>query len=342
MARTRAGMSQRIGSGRATPRKKTAPSPGHVFGLQVNFGGKRVNVVQVGLGTNSTFMQNLAGEPHEWDSNTAWLMETVVEKRAERITGVGVEPVEEHLRALLNGPMRRLPRVALVQAALGEVEKEGACVHALTPSARDVLMQKVPRRHRRELSRNLEFLLNMSCIGQEHPDFGAYSQWIHDAFGVDVKLASLQTDIWSYGRLAGELNFRGCELLIVDTEGHDAMVLRSMIKHCLAEQCSSGGDAWPDVIQFETMGHCDRVEGWGTEWAAIEALEGQGYILIHYSHCNTQLDLERRLETKAKLEKWVAKFTCGKCQVRHLFPYISDGPGGTYYCSPYSSSRCVG
>ena len=339
MARTRAGMSQRIGSGRATPRKKTAPSPGHVFGLQVNFGGKRVNVEQVGLGTNSTFMQNLAGEPHEWDSNTAWLMETVVEKRAERITGVGVEPVEEHLRALLNGPVRRLPRVALVQAALGEVEKEGACVHALTPSARDVLMQKVPRRHRMELSRHLECLLNMSCIGQEHPYFGAYYKWIRDAFGVEVKLASLQTDIWSYGRLAGELNFRGCELLIVDTEGHDAMVLRSMIKHCLAEQCSSGGDAWPDVIQFETMGHCDRVEGWGTEWAAIEALEGQGYILIHYSHCNTQLDLERRLETKAKLEKWVSQFTCCKCQGRRFFPYISDA-GGTYYCSPYSSSRC--
>ena len=72
--------------GRATPRKKTAPSPGDVFGRQVNFGGKRVNVVQVGLGTNSTFMQNVAGEPHEWDSNTAWLMETVVEKRAARIT----------------------------------------------------------------------------------------------------------------------------------------------------------------------------------------------------------------------------------------------------------------
>ena len=48
------------------------------------------------------------------------------------------------------------------------------------------------------------------------------------------------------------LNFRGTDVLMIDAEGHDCQILQSMIDHC---ETAGDDSLWPDVIQFETMGH---------------------------------------------------------------------------------------
>ena len=75
-----------------------------------------------------------------------------------------------------------------------------------------------------------------------------------------VNLDRVRADMLSWERLCSKLVFGGCELLIIDTEGHEAAVLRSMIEHCKKNACC-GISVWPKVIQFETMSHCDKIEG---------------------------------------------------------------------------------
>ena len=137
--------------------------------------------------------------------------------------------------------------------------------------------------------------------------------------------ACVRANLWSYGKLAQTLNFRGCEILIVGTEGHDAKILRSMIAHC-QEQERNGFSDWPEVVQFETMSHCDKVEGKGTEWRVITQLQEVGYELVHFSHRNSQL-VRRDALLCPRIHKWAGTMACRDCQKRHAFPYLSDHLG---------------
>ena len=250
-----------------------------------DFAGKRIHVVQVGLGTNSTFIQNLGGLQRDWCATIDWLMETVSEGSPARVNGVGVEPVAEHAEAMRSIASRRLPIVAVLQLALGEAEEEDVEIHALTEGKNADVLRQVPLHQREEIMYHLTFLRNMSCLGNVHPEYEEWREYLRDHYGVDVNLASVRTSVWSYGHLSRELNFVGCELLIVDAEGWDAAILRSMMAHCQQEE-RSGRDAWPYVIKFETMGHCDRLEGTDAEWAAITELLRSGYTLPWIVLCN--------------------------------------------------------
>ena len=87
--------------------------------------------------------------------------------------------------------------------------------------------------------------------------------------------------LWTWMKLTEQLNFCGCELLIVDAEGHDTAVLCSMLAHC-KERLRNGLYEWPNVIQFETMGHCNKKEVFGAEWGIITAVEAEDYALYLY------------------------------------------------------------
>jgi len=169
-------------------------------------------------------------------------------------------------------------------------------------------MSRVPKHLRKEMLRNLAFLRNMSCVGSVHPEYEEQREWLQDRYGIDVNLASIRTSVWTYGRLARELNFLGCELLIIDAEGCDAAILRSLVAHCREEE-RYGRNAWPYVIQFETMGHCDRIEGANAEWDAILELQRFGYTLVAYSHYNSQLVRTEALKIP-RLDKWASKLQC--------------------------------
>ena len=137
---------------------------------------------------------------------------------------------------------------------------------------------------------------------------------------VKLEMESHLVDIWSWGRLAYECNFKGCELLLVDTEGFDCQILRSVIAHC-----NKFPAEWPQVIQFETMGHCDKLEERGTEWKTIEALEVQGYTLLSYSNYNTVLVHTKSWKQEARLNAWLGGFSCEDCKRQWAFPYVSNG-----------------
>ena len=292
------------------------------------FGGCRLHVVQVGLGTNATFIQNLAGAPEEWDNTIAWLLETISESRPNLIKGVGVEPVEDRAVALRR-VADRLPHASVVQAAVGEKNATSESLHVLTQRDYDSLLKHACPRQHEQLKYQLDYLMNMSCVGCEHPEFEARRQHLLSKYGVEVNLQLMCTDVWSWERLSHRMNFNGCELLIVDAEGHDAMVLRSMIAHC-EEMQRKALDIWPDVIQFETMSHCDALEGVGTEWGVIDMLMNCGYVLLHFSWSNSHLIRATALHTEERLRRWANDFVCSACQSSGAFPYSSDYQG--YWC----------
>ena len=109
----------------------------------MDFCSRRINVVQVGLGTNTTFLQNLAGADHEWDRNIAWLLEVVSDSPPQCITGVAIEPVREHIEVLRTIASRSMPRVALLQIALG-AKNMRSTLHMLSKSRHNQVLRTVP------------------------------------------------------------------------------------------------------------------------------------------------------------------------------------------------------
>ena len=138
-------------------------------------------------------------------------------------------------------------------------------------------------------------------------------------FGVKLRVKSHWANVWCWGRLAKKCNFRGCELLVIDTEGHDCRILRSVIEHCKLSPAE-----WPQLIQFETMGHCDELEGDDTEWNTIKALIGEGYTLLYYSHHNTIHVHTESSAREARLQAWLGSFWCSDCERQRAFPYYSS------------------
>jgi len=220
------------------------------FGHDVDFKGRRVQVVQVGLGTNSTFIQNLSREWDDWSPNINWLMEALSETRPRFMSGVGVEPVAEHAHAMQMLAKDDLPQVAVAQVALGNNDKRKVSMHVLTQRKHDEVMEQAKGKPCEYLERDLLCLRNMTCVGDVHPLFEDKQAWLRDYYGIEISLEEVRTEVWSYRRLSQTLNFRGCELLIVDTEGRDAMILRSMLQYCRREE-RKGRDLWPYIIQFE-------------------------------------------------------------------------------------------
>ena len=79
------------------------------------FHGQRLNVLQIGLGTYGTFLQNLAYPDHAHMS-IAWLLKSVSDQ-SNSFLGVGVDPVPEHI-GTLRPCLEDLPNTSLVQAAI--------------------------------------------------------------------------------------------------------------------------------------------------------------------------------------------------------------------------------
>ena len=124
------------------------------------------------------------------------------------------------------------------------------------------------------------------------------------------------TDVWSYGRLAKTLNFVGCEVLMIDAEGHDTRILKSLLRHC-----EEDARAWPQVIQFETMGHCNQLKDHPCEREMIRLLKAAGYLLVGYSHKDSYLVSSARASV-SRLKSWLRRWQCYGCYKRKRYPYI--------------------
>ena len=298
-----------------------------------DFGGKRVHVVQIGLGTNSTFIQNVASPYDEdWDKGIDWILQSASSALSPSgLTGVAVEPAAEHAQAFRPLVEKSLPGVALVQCAIGDMDGDSE-LHLLPKQEHDALLRQAPWWQREGLERSLSYLMNMSCVGREHPDMQHCLQKLWGDYGVQLELQQARVKIWSWDRLARELNFEGCEVLVVDTEGFDVRILRSMIAHC--RQCEEilKENHWPYVIQFETQGHSDRLEGINAEWGIINDLNNVGYTLVHYSHFNTHLARDNELWYNERVIDWAKTLVCARCGRRNCYPYLSAREDWNVYC----------
>ena len=325
----------------ATEAVAAESSNGGCLGPRIDFNGRRIQVVQVGLGTNSTFVQNLSGAQAVWNKNISCLLETVTETRPWLIEGIGVEPVKEHAEKLRAGFDSLMPHVALVQAALGEVMLESSStIHCLTEEDRASIVSQVPVRLHKGMLWDLGYLENMSCVGGEHPLLREKREEFRSWYGVDLPFTGRSVEVWSWDRLARELNFCGCELLIVDTEGHDTSVLRSMIQHCAAQEVMGLKQAWPRLIEFESQGWGNWKENSDAEWNIVRQLENYGYVLICYSNWSTSMVLAEVLYQDNRVKRWTNLYKCDTCHRNGVFPYYSDDIGTRcYMCYPQWSQR---
>jgi hypothetical protein len=288
---------------------------------EYDFQGKILNFIQVGLGTNSTFVQNLGGDKKDWDASIWSLLKAASEVRPHHVRGLAIEPISELVDALRHC-MDQLPGVRLIEAALGEWDSADVEIQAVTPEYCKSLLEKVEPDRRAQLSSDLQYLINMSCIGHAHPYARAHFAKIKKIYNIDVDVQPRKAEVWTYDRLARTFNFEGCEVLLIDTEGNDCAILRSMLHHCRRNP-----RAWPHVIQFESMGLCDNIEGEGAEHRMVRRLQNEGYQLVNWSYWNSHLVHRRALRVIPRLRHWVHSWYCTSCLVRDDLPFYSNHHG---------------
>ena len=110
-----------------------------------DFKGKKLHFLQIGLGNNTTFIQNMAGPWDQWSQKAHWLVQALSEQRPECVRGVGVEPV----RHLIHGHwllLRHLAYVELIHAAVSEFEAQNMEVRVLTRESEKSLSLQVGKK----------------------------------------------------------------------------------------------------------------------------------------------------------------------------------------------------
>ena len=269
-----------------------------------DFNGKRLNIIQIGLGTFGTFAQNLA-RPNEVYHPLTWIMEAASDNSPSMLA-VGVEPVPEHVNAL-RPTLKSLPNASIVRAAVGD---HGAhvMVHTITPETYSRCLEKIPPGKIADFKERATYLRNMSCVGQVHPAFGSFSESLQSDYGVKLEVEAINAQAITYGDLSRMLNFHGTEVLVIDAEGYDCHILQSMIDHCIDSAID-----WPDVIQFESMGHSNCIQGADVEDDMLEKLENLGYITVTTGH-DTQLVRRATLATQPRLQQWLHSVECSLCR----------------------------
>ena len=302
---------------------------------EIGFDRQGVHVVQVGLGTFATFMQNLAGRHDEWDPLIGWLLESITESRPECIRAVAVEPVAEHVRRLRQRfcDTATFRHVELLQVALGEQSGLGEMPHVFTEEAYIETLRRIPRQQQKAAAHHLTYLRNMSCVGA-HPHFEFCRGCFLDEFGIDVNysMEAIPIEIWTYRQLVQRLKFKGAQLLIVDAEGYDTAILRSVIDYCF-EQQGKGSWEWPDVICYEAQGHCDKKDGVRAEAAILESLQEVGYSALLLGGGTATLVHYLAYRWRQWLRNWVANHMhCTDCGRIDCWPFTMER-GGKLYCA---------
>lgn len=264
--------------------------------------GSRAHVVQVGLGDNRTFLHDWGGS----DRNLGWVLSAV--SRDRDFCGVAVEPVWKHLDAAykLAKDSGYDSNVALVRAALGEYTGRTLMyrVDELSPKE----LQRLDPAAREDYEMKMSYLRNMSCVEELSDWLRENHQWLEERLrplGVHLPITEDVVPLWTWERLVEQLGFKGCEVLIIDTEGFDVEILRSLAKYCAYRP-----EELPWVIQFESNGLCNARAGYNCEWYIIPELEKLGYVLLARGR-DTYLCLKGA--HSAALNAWLDAWACVRC-----------------------------
>jgi len=302
-----------------------------VFGKQ-DFLQMKLNMLQIGLGTFGTFVQNLTC-PEEVYPAVSWLLDATSDK-SHGLLAVGVEPVPEHV-GRLRPQLINLKNSALVQAAVTSTEQDPIVeVHAISQDSYEKHVQAMQPADLQAFDDLVVFLRNMSCVGQAHPEFSRLNSFLAATCGVKVEMQPIRARAISYGALVKKLGFSGVEVLLIDAEGYDCKILQSMIDHC---SIPTNQQAWPELIQFETMGHSNWM-GNGSkedlENEMCEKLEQFGYLVVCHGK-DTQLIRLCALDREPRLQRWVDTFWCHRCKEH-------SRAGMPYSCTNAEGNLCKG
>ena len=195
-----------------------------------DFKGEEVHVIQVGLGTNGTFIQG----DSRW---IRFLLGATTRQFKGPMTGIGVEPVKECMLALtqLAGSNEN---VALIHGAVGQcsgIRTLYALPHDAEEKLNDVMnFAGISRVGRVNVNYQLDYMRNMSRLDGPHPHYNTCMEYIDGVTKADLSnilLEKRQVDCFTFGDILTMTNTTGCELLIIDAEGADCEILRSMVEH---------------------------------------------------------------------------------------------------------------
>lgn len=272
--------------------------------------GQRAHVVQVGLGDNRTFLHDMAAiDRRATDKGVGWLLSACTDGD---ICGVAVEPVWEHFEAADKLAASRLPNVKLVQAALGEYCGKTPIYRVEEPSHSE--LARLGLEAQEDFERQMSYLRNMSSVEGMSTHLVYFHSQLEQKFGLQVPIRQDNVPLWTWSRLVGEIGFYGCEVLIVDAEGFDVEILRS-----LAQYCEHRPGELPWVIQFESNGLCNARAGYDSESHIVTAFEKLGYILVGRGR-DTYLALQSAA-TSTSMQNWLGSWRCAECRREHCYPY---------------------
>ncbi|CAJ1430109.1 unnamed protein product [Effrenium voratum] len=272
--------------------------------------GDRAHIVQVGLGDNRTFLHELTGGKTKAD--VRWLLSACSSRKD--FLGVAVEPVWKHFQAARNLAWRTDASVALVQAALGAEDGQCRIFYVDEPEPRD--LARLSPRARENFEWQMSYLRNMSSAEEISPHLAHFHGRLQGSLGVAVPLVENWVPIITWTQLAAQVGFKGCEVLILDTEGFDVEILRSMMQHCERRP-----QELPWLIQFESNGLCNARAGYDCETEIMEELERVHYVCVGKGR-DSYCVLKDALPKSWALQKWLESWCCAECNARDCFPYV--------------------
>ena len=289
-----------------------------------DFANHSVHVMQIGLGTYGTFLQ----------ADVPWvrvLLRATTYDDSQSLRGIGVDPVEEIVRPLETLSLRNsksLSASVVCGAVVEDFQRSTIRVFCLPENARRTFRKKmdkakVKRRLWKDVDKNLAYLENMSAVGTPHPEFESQAAWVQQQAGVyDNLLEERVVPCYTFGKVLKMHSAKECEVLIVDAEGADCAILRSMLACCQTQQCP-----WPRVIRFETWGWDDEEARLSEcseckeEEAVIQTLQQEEYLLVQACRDATLLHgpAVRRSEALAAWADQHFLLTCYVCEYK-LWP----------------------
>ena len=241
-----------------------------------DFKGEKVHVIQVGLGTNGTFIQG----DSRW---IRFLLGATTRQFKGAVTGIGVEPVKECMRALTqlagsNG------NVALIHGAVGQcsgIRTLYALPHDAEEKLNDVMnFACISRVGRVNVNYQLDYMRNMSRLDKPHPHYNTcmeYINWVTKRDLRKILLEEREVACYTFGDILRMTNTTGCELMLIDAEGADCEILRSMVENCKSRRPPQ----WPRVILFESRGLGNTPGRPDEDERTVFQLMIHGYHLVH-------------------------------------------------------------
>ena len=270
------------------------------------FQGNLVHVLQIGLGTNNTFLDDTC-----W--GTAFFVNASSHEPGEQLRGIGVDPLEECVLPLRSvAKKKKMDQISMVLGSVGEFAGLGT-VFCVPGNIRTAIQAEMDERSvepsvREEVEREIMFLENMSSMDAPLPEFDFYVDYIRCLSGIGVSMLEQRAvHRHTFQDILKMHQAGGCQVLLVDAEGSDCAILRSMM-----HTCKRGEMPWPWVIHFETCGHCDTKEHDKVEEQTVMDLQKEGYLLVYAGRDSTLLH-EPALHAERGLPLWADEHFTLRC-----------------------------